>query len=196
MKAPLNLKSHGWCRSGASGASGTSGASGNVDPKVQRNVARHESTAIPRWSMYGIFTYTYPKKWPSFVGTYSIHQASIGSFHAKVISVGIDAVAVCNLKNTCGRCDWSDRGWGLRFPICSMYSIFTYIWIIYGVDIPYMEHMALRRKGVSDSDLPWCQCFDASVRQQTRSFAQRKMGSVQHVEFISKCMNRPAQLVA
>lgn len=77
-----------------------------------------------------------------------------------------------------------------------MYSIFTYIWIIYGVDIPYMEHMALRRKGVSDSDLPWCQCFDASVRQQTRSFAQRKMGSVQHVEFISKCMNRPAQLVA
>ena len=26
-----------------------------------------------------------------FVGKHSIHQASIGSFHAKVISVGIDA---------------------------------------------------------------------------------------------------------
>jgi hypothetical protein len=90
---------------------------------------------IPRWSMYGIFTYTCPKKWPSFVGKYSIHQASIGSFYAKVISVGIDAVAVCNWKNTCGRCGWSDRGWGLRFPICSMYSIFTYIWIIYGVNV-------------------------------------------------------------
>jgi len=31
-------------------------------------------------------------------------------------------------------------------PICSMYGIFTYIWVIFGqmlVNIPYMEHMGL-----------------------------------------------------